>query len=114
VATRVLTLTAATGGATVGLDLSSPASGYAVALPGHESIGTADAARVSAYVTRNLDLLSDPGTYLGAWMHDGALYLDLSRVVPTLTEALAMGQDAGEIAIFDLSTGHEIPCEVAS
>jgi hypothetical protein len=49
------------------------------------------------------------GRFLGTWLHDGEFYLDSVSILEDKDEAIALGRKRGEIAIFNLGTGGEIP-----
>lgn len=46
--------------------------------------------------------------YIGAWVKDGNVYIDASQWVATRDEALALGADRGELAIWDCRAGSEV------
>lgn len=77
------------GGFTVDLQGREPTSGFAVALPGHERIArvrsSADIAdAIYSYVVHHGNALRRDGRYLGGWLYEGRLFLDVSEVVPTI------------------------------
>jgi hypothetical protein len=65
-------------------------------------------ADVQWYLDQNADIL-DEHNAVGTWLHDGACYLDVSRLVADRDEALALGARYGQLAIFNLATFEEIP-----
>lgn len=61
---------------------------------------------IQQYRDQNKDLLSKPGHHLGGW-HDtetGKVYLDISVVVKTHSEARKLSEDHDQIAYFNLRT----------
>lgn len=74
-------------------------------------LGNANAPTVAKYIRANDDLLSDPRNALGTWFNneDGNTYLDISVLVPRMQDALQLARKHGQIAIFDLRTGTNIP-----
>jgi hypothetical protein len=66
---------------------------------------------VKDYIAKNQDLLSDPKNSIGTWFNkgDGQSYLDISVTTDNLDEALALGQQNKQLAIFDLQKFEEIP-----
>lgn len=46
--------------------------------------------------------------YLGTWVHDGKVYIDLSEWVEGKAEAVALAQSRGELAIWDCYAGNEV------
>ncbi len=104
----------ANGGATLAVKAgqSDPTTGYVVADGSHEQ--TADLATidprllVAAYVDSHRAALAQTGAYLGAWVNDGYLVLDVVNVLPERNVALNAARDRGERAIFNLATGETL------
>lgn len=48
------------------------------------------------------------GLYLGTWVHDGKVYVDISEWVGCVRQATALAQERGELAIWDCYHGNEI------
>jgi hypothetical protein len=48
--------------------------------------------------------------YLGTWVNDGKVYVDVSQWVETLDNAIALGKSRGELAIWDCAKNEEVPC----
>jgi len=69
---------------------------------------------IRKYVDLHLDLLMMNKFVLGGWEHEGKYYLDVAELLSkddyTLRQAVSVGQDREQIAIFDLETGKEIKC----
>lgn len=99
--------------------------GYAVAVEGHSGVYGADeffaqnpdtgrtkgAEIFEQYVRDNADLFSQPGIHIGGWRdpESGKIFLDPSEVVSDKDQAIQLGKDRDQIAIYDLGTGTEIP-----
>ena len=70
---------------------------------------------IRKYVDQHLDLLSQDGFILGGWEHEGKYYLDVAELLSkgeyTLRQAISIGQEREQIAIFDLQEGKEIECK---
>jgi hypothetical protein len=91
----------------------------AVAVPGHSAIITMEAfqdpTRGKQFIRDYLDqhaetIASQPDIFIGGW-HDrahGEVVLDLSQVRP-LDEAIKLGIERGEQAIFDLDSEEDVP-----
>lgn len=104
------------GGATVDvLTGDAPTAGFAVSQPD----GTEWTYRIPrttrelgnlaySYVVAHGRRLRDPGAHLGAWIHNGWVYFDVTHVVEDRAAAITLGQLNGQLAIYDLSTGEEI------
>ena len=110
-------LIAANGGATVSAvaGVLPPTSGYAVSVKGYEEdfLHTtphpiADHLAIAGYVARHRAILAQPGHYLGAWVENGYLVLDVTRVFPERAQAEAAGVQHDQRAIFALGTGTEL------
>lgn len=105
------------GGATVTVLASRPvpASGYVVAVPGHELRVKIDGGvfrELRAYVERKRGVVagapvSRPRFY-GTWVDGTDVVLDVVEVFSDRAQAVVAGQDRGELAIWDLSAGGEI------
>lgn len=63
------------------------------------------------YVIRNYDLLILPGRVFGGWRNpsSGYVYLDVSVVTHDLEEAMALGRDHEQLAIYDFSERSSLP-----
>ena len=102
------------GGATFNLAMgTAPTSGYVVSLKGgsHTPI---DETRQSIEQTINqfvaekgLELSVDEN-FLGGWVDDGWLYLDISRVYDEKKKAMLVGIQNNQKAIFNLNDGSTI------
>jgi len=57
------------------------------------------------FIEGNLDLLSDPRCCLGTWEEDGHVYLDISAVLESSEQAIRLGMQYNQIAIYDLRKG---------
>lgn len=111
------TLETGGGSASIVCGVPSPTNGYMVALPGRERVvqigDTKDRfARIKTsvehYATLHRAVLSQPGNFLGTWMSDGNLVLDVSVNLFELNRAVEQGWTTGQDAIYDLETGVDI------
>ncbi len=108
-AVRIAEATIANGGATVdALTGAALTEGVAVAVKGYEYVADVETLIPSlvAYLGTNADVLA--GRCLGTWVHDGKVYLDVAEVVSTREEALTLGRERGEIAVYDLAASEEV------
>jgi hypothetical protein len=70
---------------------------------------------IKTYRDKNADLLGKPDHYLGAWREraeEGKIdrvWLDVSIVKGSKAEAVAVGKEHNQIAMYDLAKGEEIP-----
>lgn len=101
------------GGVTMALDGTIPDSGYAFSpfknwemrIPQDQFLPE----NVTQYITQHRQALEQPNSFLGAWISDGEVYLDVSQVLPDLNQALQAAAQADQSSVYDLSTFQEIP-----
>lgn len=85
-----------------------PKNGYAVGVfPTHAAIYDAHKftpADVDAWMKKNESLLKDKRSFIGGWVHDGKVYLDVTHVYPHEMKdvAMAVARKKNQIAIADL------------
>jgi hypothetical protein len=99
------------------LTTNQPTTGWAVSIyPEHEvklKASEVTRERVHAYVQDRMHVFrSDPQAHLGGW-HDpdtGTVYLDISRVVGSRAEAMRLGREHRQKAVYSLDEGesHEV------
>ena len=85
--------------------------GYMVAIEGCESkVAIEDFTKVQLddYIEVYLNILNQTEYYLGAWVHEGFVYLDVSKYSEKLRNAEWLGVFENQIAIFDLENFEEI------
>lgn len=97
------------GGATVGRN-GEPytGTGFAVSKDGHELKVPVRMASVSLIREWVKQLKLDDDDYIGAWIDEGYLYLDVSRIIPDKEEALITAKLWRQKAIYDFETGQSI------
>lgn len=101
------------GGFTVDSDGNSPDSGFMVAKENFESIlplhlvNNGLLATIVINYAKNLKSSSD---YIGAWIDDNKVYFDISERFTDLQNALNVGRDRNQIAIFNIGEFAEIRC----
>lgn len=89
-----------------------PTGGYFVSRYGFEETVALDenlSSSVAAYAERYSDRLDRPGVYLGAWVEDGHVVLDVSDWWQSRTLARAAGWERGQRAIFDIAKQEVVP-----
>lgn len=108
----------ANGGATWHWSRPVPASGFVVShgVAFSEKVKAtilddenATADLVQRFIERNDFALERPASFLGGWIEDGYLYLDAVEVISDGELAYQLGVARNQKAIYDLSTGTEIP-----
>ena len=87
--------------------------GYAVAIPGHEQVVTNPQPRHIQRLVNKSQAMNDPQLHLGAWMNpeDGKTYFDLSKIVPNLEDAMHLGRQYAQKAIWDFGNMVGIPID---
>jgi hypothetical protein len=107
------------GGATMNVATGDvPTSGYVVSMMGNEKIyklfgndvvkEILISGAVKLYVKENDDVLSLPGMYLGSWIDDGVLYIDISNVIDNEHDALRMAVANKQKAYYDLNNAKTV------
>lgn len=98
------------GGVSIDLNGNTPKSGYMVALEGHEVKCQVKDLRVvlADYMATRKHLLRNPNLFLGGWVDDDTVYLDISEQHHDLKEARLLGRIRKQIAIYDVLSGKEV------
>ena len=67
--------------------------------------------QIRDFIDNNMDLLKDPVNSVGTWYDKESkkTYIDISKTVDTLEEAVALGKEYKQKAVFNLKTLEEIP-----
>ena len=79
--------------------------GYIVAIEGCERVVKTSVLSkqiIDRFIENNLTLLSCKGYYLGAWVDNGLVYLDVSKHSSKLVNAIWLANLENQIAIYDL------------
>ncbi len=90
-----------------------PKSGYCIALSLFEQVTNIDNDLdliLTEYIVKHKPMLLNtlPDYYLGAWVNNGKIYLDVVTIVKDLKVALRLAKIGKQIAIFDLDNQKEI------
>lgn len=107
------------GGASINpVTLEEPTDGYMVAVQGfNEEVPEGDffggqgEEALYQWIEKNIEPLSQLGAHIGLW-HDtehGEVVLDVSQRVDTLDEAVALGIERNQQAVWDVANAVEIP-----
>ena len=108
---QLINVTKLNGGATYSPSKKKyMSSGYAVATEGNEVVvplASFNAVTVALYWLRHRRQLRGDNC-LGTWVNDGKVYLDISEVKADRLEAIRLGYERRQLAIFDLGTFEEI------
>jgi hypothetical protein len=85
----------------------NPSTGYMVSVFGSESTFSANASGeeraeyVRTFVNKNAYELCKKGMFLGAWIYEGLVYLDISKNISNKRAAMTEGYLNAQLAIFD-------------
>jgi hypothetical protein len=88
---------------------------YSVSVyPEREKIvdGVADFDDIENYIEANEDLLSQSSNSFGVWSNKGQVYYDVVVTLSDREEALKLGRENNQLAIWDLKNSQEIPTGV--
>lgn len=89
-----------------------PTSGFAVALPNHEThfpISKLNAHRIATHRAQSWASFKDiPNAHWGGWLDGDEVYLDVSIVVDSLEEAVELGRRYNQKALFNFDHFEEI------
>ena len=84
-------------------------TGYMVSIQGQEwKVNTINDDILKFYIKHHLNELWDEDRFLGIWYNDGYWYLDVSINVDGLDEAIKLGKEGSQIAIWDCAKAEEI------
>lgn len=111
IVSELLEATMRDGGCTVDTKTfqpSSKAAGYFVGGTVPETV-----IEVSEHAAKSLKLavsaaLTNGVEYLGTWVHENNIYVDGSQWITSLADAIKLGRERGELAIWDAGKAEEI------
>lgn len=89
--------------------------GYMIAISGCElTIPVEELTKkvIDEYIEDNLTILNQDRYFLGAWVNEGLVYLDVSKFSGKLLNALWLGHFENQLAIYDLENKVSIEIEV--
>jgi RNAse (barnase) inhibitor barstar len=90
---------------------SNPTTGYMVSLCDCEQqfyFDDFENKDIKNYFVRYVNSLSDENSFLGGWVHDNKVYLDVSINIPNLEDAIYYGMNNDQDAIWDCANNKEI------
>ena len=102
------------GGATLNNELENANlnGGYMVSMVGHETIISLEDLKDYKQVEKTLieykKLARKNKAFIGAWINNNKLYLDLSKNYKRLGNAMKIGKKNNQLAIFDINNLEEI------
>jgi hypothetical protein len=91
--------------------IAMPSKGFAVGVSCEGLIVIdVDSTKFDDAVDRLLDRAKELGIeHMGTWLNEGSIYIDLVEVFANKTFALGVAYGTGELAIYDLGAGKDIP-----
>ena len=108
---KVVRRTLWTGGISIDLDGREPTEGYMVSVHGSEVIVQKE--EFNEDTVRNYIALFKNhigyGSYLGTWVDGEEVYLDVSVNFHSLSEAIKLGRENNQKAIYSLNTNKVVP-----
>lgn len=109
---NLLEITRANGGATIDLLGASPDSGFQVGIRARDGLVLVDQfasqGLIDTWIQDHLEILARPDHYVGTWIHEGRIYLDVSVNVHHLEDAIDLARANGQLAIWDVTNQAEI------
>jgi hypothetical protein len=90
---------------------SNPNTGYMVSLHNCEQqfyFDDFDNKDLKNYVARHANTLCDEAAFLGGWVNDNVVFLDVSTNIPNLADAIYYGMYNNQLAIYDCANAKDI------
>ena len=98
-------------GVSMNLDGLKPVTGYMVGLKGHEvriNISDFNEGHIDSFIRSHLYILHNRKAYIGTWIKNDTVYIDLSINLDNKAVALAYCSYNGQICIWDVLNKVEI------
>lgn len=98
-------------GSSTNIQLRKPLIGYMVSIFGHEqrvNITDLTVEVIEKYIASKIALLSDRKFYLGTWVLNDVVYLDVSRHYFNSSDAIEAGKAGNQACIWDVLNQKEI------
>lgn len=86
----------------------NPNNGYFVSLANNESqipLSEFTQQTVKDFISNNADALSTSNHFIGSWIENNIVYLDVSEQIQDLRTALTLGYRRNQLAIYDAFNG---------
>ena len=98
-------------GCSMNLDGLSPVNGYMVGISGHEkkvNISDFNAGHIDSFIRANLYVLFDRNYFIGTWIDNDMVYIDISENIQSKKTALIHAKESGQVCIWDVEKKVEI------
>ena len=89
----------------------NPNKGYFVSLPNLEtkvSLQSLSVDDIATFINKHRTLLQDKTKFVGGWIDNNTVYLDISEQIENKREALELGYKHNQLAIYDANKGEVI------
>lgn len=89
----------------------SPNKGFFVSLPNLEtkvSLNSLSVDDIATFINKHRTLLQDKTKFVGGWIDNNIVYLDISEQIENKREALERGYKHNQLAIYDANKGEVI------
>ena len=89
----------------------NPNKGYFVSLPNLEtkvSLQSLSVDDIATFINKHRSLLQDNKKFVGGWIDNDTVYLDISEQIESKREALERGYKHNQLAIYDANKGKVI------
>ena len=89
----------------------NPNKGFFVSLPNLEtkvSLQSLSVDDIATFINKHRSLLQDKTKFVGGWIDNDTVYLDISEQIDNKREALELGYKYNQLAIYDANLGQVI------
>ncbi len=104
--TIIINNTAHKNGYTTSINGNKPYIGYMVSIPDKEVVFNNfqefNQVSVNNFIVENLNLLKRDNYFIGTWIYEGKIYLDISINLSSKSEAIKAGKKNNQLAIYDI------------
>lgn len=89
---------------------TQPENGYMVSIKDVSTISSLDLIEdeIQKIVLSNASMFLEKDIYMGSWIDDGKIYIDISKNVQEIKSAIRLGMLNDQLAIYDLNNGRDI------
>lgn len=89
----------------------NPNKGFFVSLPNLETkvpLNSLNVDNIATFINKHRTLLQDKTKFVGGWVDNNIVYLDISEQIENKREALELGYKHNQLAIYDANLGQVI------
>lgn len=89
--------------------VSNPDSGYMVSVRKTQYVvDVLDAETLRKFIETNIEDIASDNLFVGSWVSDGKVYLDVSELILSKEQAIKSGMLRDQLAIYDNANGKDI------